>query len=82
VHPNAIERFEPHCHLAWSKWKRLYLDRTTHGIDDARELQQQPVTRGLDDAPTMAGDCRVDHLLAKGFQRCQRAALVAAHRRE
>jgi hypothetical protein len=30
----------------------------------------------------MAGDCRVDHLLAKGFQRCQRAALVAAHRRE
>ena len=59
--------------------RRLHLDRAAHGIDHARELQQQAVARGLDDAPSVAGDCRVDHLLAKGFQRRQRAALVAAH---
>ena len=59
--------------------RRLHLDRAAHGIDHARELQQQAVARGLDDAPSMAGDCWVDHLLPKGFQRRQRAALVPAH---
>ena len=59
--------------------RRLHLDRAAHSIDHARELQQQAVAGGLDDAAAVAGDRRVDDLLPKGFQRRQRAALVAAH---
>src|SRR5262249_40220234 len=61
------------CHV------RLQLDRTAHGVDDAWELQQQSVTCGLDDPPSMASHGRVDHLLAKALQRRQGAALVSTH---
>src|SRR5215212_9259561 len=47
--------------------RRLHLDRAAHGIDHARELQQQAVACGLDDTTTMAGDRRVDDVLPKGF---------------
>ena len=59
--------------------RRLHLDRAAHGIDHARELQQQAVARGLDDATAVAGDCRIHDFLTKGFQRCQCAALVPSH---
>src|SRR5262245_55527872 len=37
----------------------LHLDRAAHGIDHARELQQQAVAGGLDDAAAVTGDGRV-----------------------
>src|SRR5262249_23077269 len=59
--------------------RRLHLDRTAHSIDHAGEFQEQAVAGGLDDAASMAGDHRVDHLVPKRFQRRQGAALVAPH---
>jgi hypothetical protein len=59
--------------------RRLHLDRAAHRIDHARELQQQPVARGLDDTPSMAGNGWVHYFLTKSLQRSQRAALVLAH---
>jgi hypothetical protein len=36
--------------------RTLDFDRAAHRIDDAGELDQQPVAGGLDDAPAMRGD--------------------------
>src|SRR5262249_9176556 len=43
---------------------RLDLGSALHRVDDALELYQQPVTGGLDDAPTMSGDRGVDQFQA------------------
>src|SRR4029453_8501836 len=53
----------------------LHLDRASHRIYHAGELQQQPVAGGLDDAPAVHGDGWVHHFLPQGLQRCPRAAL-------
>ena len=58
---------------------RLYLDRAAHGIDHARELQQQAVAGGLNDAAAVHRDGWIDDLLSNGFQCSQGAALVPAH---
>ena len=42
----------------------LHLDRAAHRIDDARELDQQAVAGGLDDAAAVLGDLRIDQLAA------------------
>jgi len=57
----------------------LHVDRAAHGIDHAREFQEQTVAGRLDDAAVMFGDLGVDELTPVGFQRCQRAAVVHAH---
>jgi len=36
--------------------RRLQLDSTTHGVDYARELQQQAITGSLDDAAAVASN--------------------------
>ena len=54
----------------------LYLAGTAQGIDDADELDQQPVAGGLDQPAAMLGDLRVDHLGAKRLEPTQRAVLV------
>src|SRR5262249_15558468 len=51
------------------------LDRADHAL----ELDQQPVARGLDDAPAMPGDRRIDQLQAMGLEPRQRARLVYLH---
>ena len=43
----------------------LHLD--PHSIDHARELQQQAIACGFDDAPSVAGDSWVYYFPAKGF---------------
>jgi hypothetical protein len=34
----------------------LHLDCTTHGVDDAGELDEEAIARGLDDATAVLGD--------------------------
>jgi hypothetical protein len=56
--------------------RRLYFAGTPQGVDDAGELDQQPVARGLDQPAAMLGDLRVDHLGTKRLEPTQRAILV------
>jgi hypothetical protein len=44
-----------------------------HRVDDAGELDGQPVTGGFDDPAVMRGDCRVDQPGAQRLQPRQRA---------
>jgi len=37
----------------------LHLDRAAHRVDDAGELDEQPVAGGFDDAPAMLLDLRI-----------------------
>ena len=57
----------------------LHVDRTAHRVDHAREFQQQPVARGLDDPAAVFGDLRVNKLPPMGLQSRQGGAVVAAH---
>jgi hypothetical protein len=59
--------------------RRLNLDHASHCIDHAGELEQQPVTGGLDDAPAMGSDRRIDYIAAQCLQCRQRAAFVPPH---
>src|SRR6516165_357727 len=45
--------------------RRLYLGRAAQRIDDAGELDQQPIAGRLDDASVMAGNFRIDDLGAQ-----------------
>src|SRR6516162_7528683 len=47
---------------------RLYLGRATQRVDDAGELDQEAIAGGLDDAPLMAGDPRIDDFGAQHLQ--------------
>ena len=53
--------------------------RAAYSIDNASELDQQPITCRLDDAAVMLRDLRVDQLAPMRLQRRQRADLVGAH---
>ena len=57
----------------------LHGDRTGHGLNDARELDQNAVAGRLDDATLVVGDLRVDQLAAMDTQPCQRPRLILAH---
>src|SRR5258706_11527222 len=46
----------------------LHRDRAAHRVDDAGELDQEPVAGGLDDAAVMAGYFGIDHLGAERFE--------------
>jgi hypothetical protein len=61
------------CHLA------LHLYRAARGVDDARELDQEPVTGRLDDPAMMLSDLRIDQLPTMRLQAFKRAFLVASH---
>jgi hypothetical protein len=57
----------------------LDIDGAAHGVDDADELHQHTVARGLDDAAAVLGDLGVDEFLTMGLELAQRAFLVDAH---
>ena len=59
--------------------RRLPLGRAAHRIDDAGELDQQPVAGGLDDAAVVRGDLGIDQLGAQSLEPRQRAFLVRPH---
>src|SRR5262249_6866177 len=55
---------------------RLHLRRASESVGDARELHEQPVAAGLDDAAAMAGDFRIEYLDAECFHPAERAFLI------
>ncbi len=57
----------------------LDLDGAAHRIDDARKFHQHAVAGGLDDAPVMLPDFRVDELAAMRLQAVEGAFLVRSH---
>lgn len=57
----------------------LHFDRTSYGVDHAREFDEQAVTGGLDDAACVLGDLGIDELAPMRLERRERAALVRAH---
>jgi hypothetical protein len=59
--------------------RALHLRRAPHRVDHARELGEQPVAGGLEDAPAVLGDRRVDEPRAQRLQARERAFLVGAH---
>ena len=59
--------------------RALDLDRAARPVHDARELGEQPVARGLDDAPVMGGNPGIDNFLPDRLEPRQRAFLVGAH---
>jgi hypothetical protein len=54
----------------------LHLGRAAQRIDDARELDEQPVAGGFDQPPAVGGDLRVDHLGADRSQPVERTFLI------
>ena len=57
----------------------LHLRRAQNGVGDALELDQHAVAGGLDDAPAILGDCRIDELEPVGLQARERALLIDLH---
>ena len=57
----------------------LNLDRAPHRIDHARKLDQDTITRKLDDAAAMLCDLGFDEVLVQGPKMGVRAGFVRAH---
>jgi hypothetical protein len=57
----------------------LDFDSALNSIDDTCELDQQSVTRGLDDAASSVRDGRLDQLSEMGVEPGTRPRLVLAH---
>jgi hypothetical protein len=49
-----------------------------HGVDHAAKLDDAPVSGALDDATSMGGDCRIDHVAADAAQTGERSLLVGS----
>jgi hypothetical protein len=58
----------------------LDIDGALDGIDDARELDQQSVARGLDDTAPAARDGRLDQFSEMGVEPGACSHLVLAHK--
>ena len=56
----------------------LHFDGAAQRIDDAAELDEQPVTGGLDEAAVVLGDFRIEQLAPQRPERLEGAALVRA----
>ncbi len=52
---------------------------TLAGINHAGELTEEPVAKGLDDAPPVVSDQRLDQVLAKLHQSVMSGVLVESH---
>jgi hypothetical protein len=59
----------------------LYLNRTSHGGQGTRELRERSITRGLDQAPFVAGETRPDQLSLEPFELGVGGFLIAFHER-
>jgi hypothetical protein len=54
------------------------LGRAAQRVDDALELDQEPVTGGLDDAAVMPGNLQIDQIRPDHPEARKRALLVVA----
>src|SRR4029077_4782644 len=57
----------------------LHFDRTAHRVDNAGKFHQQAVAGGLNDAPAVLGDLRIDHFPPQCFEAFKRTLLVRSH---
>ena len=57
----------------------LHVDRATHRVDNASELDQEAVAGGLDDASAMLTDFRIDQLAPMRLEPREGIFLVGAH---
>ena len=57
----------------------LHGNRTGDGLDHARELDQNAIAGGLDDAPAMLADFRIDQLAPMRLEPREGIFLVGAH---
>jgi hypothetical protein len=57
----------------------LHLDRATNGIDHTRELAEQTIARGINDAAPMLLDLGPGNLAPQHLQRSERAFLIRPH---
>src|SRR5712671_73268 len=57
----------------------LHFDRAAHRIDDAGKFHQQAVAGGLDDAPVVLGDLRIDKFAPQRLEAFERTFLVRLH---
>ena len=80
VDADAKADLAPRRHVAVApRHAPLDLDRTRHGIRDARELDQHAIAGGLDQPPLVLGDRRVDQLETMGLETRERARLIGFH---
>src|SRR5262245_27484628 len=59
----------------------LYLNRTSHGGQGTRELDERAVTRGLDQSPVVAGEARLDYFALQPLELGIGGFLSALHQR-
>jgi hypothetical protein len=65
--------------IDWNYIKTIPRDHALHGVHHARELGEQPVAGGLEDAAAVRGDRGIEELRAQRLQARERAFLVGAH---
>src|SRR5260370_40597248 len=57
----------------------LHVHRAAHGVHYARKFDENAVSGGLDDAPTVLRNLRVHQFATAGLEACESAFLVSAH---
>ena len=86
--PDDVAEVDPHTELDAPRLgdvsvslghRLLHLDRAAHRIDDAGELDQEPVAGGFDDAASVLLDLRIAQLAADRLHFSKRALLVVTH---
>ena len=86
--PDDVAEVDPHTELDAPRLgdvsvslghRLLHLDRAAHRIDDAGELDQEPVAGGFDDAASVLLDLRIAQLAADRLQCGERAFLIHTH---
>jgi hypothetical protein len=72
---DAFIRRHRHSCMAFSHTS-LQVSRAPQGIDHTSELDEKPITGGLDEPSVVCGDRRINQLGPDSLQRLERAALV------
>jgi hypothetical protein len=61
-HPSPVNGFVKVTTADLAANPSLHLDRAAHHVDDAGELDQEPIAGGLDDAPAVLLDLGIGEL--------------------
>ena len=88
VFDNDVADIDPDTKLKTLIWRHgdialshsvLNVQSAASGVNDTCELDQEPITGGLDDTSPMFGNLEIKEFAPVGPQRCERAFLVGAH---